>query len=199
VDIGAGKTEYLVYFYRGVCASGVIPLGMEHVANDLSIGLKLHIDACRRLLENGTLAKAIQEKKSSLELPGSTGRMMTIPLTSFEVIVDARIREIFELIRRQLREKNAPRALGAGGILTGGGAEYFRSRELFCDIFDMNCRIGIPANAPGAGFDLDSPRFSAIWGALKVAAYFQHNFIAPTGAGDNVFKRLGKMFGRRSR
>ncbi|MBE6365246.1 MAG: cell division protein FtsA [Lentisphaerae bacterium] len=199
VDIGAGTTEYLVYFDRGVCASGVIPLGMEHVANDLSIGLKLHIDACRRLLENGTLAKAIQEKKSSLELPGSTGRMMTIPLTSFEVIVDARIREIFELIRRQLREKNAPRALGAGGILTGGGAEYFRSRELFCDIFDMNCRIGIPANAPGAGFDLDSPRFSAIWGALKVAAYFQHNFIAPTGAGDNVFKRLGKMFGRRSR
>ncbi|MBR7121754.1 MAG: cell division protein FtsA [Lentisphaeria bacterium] len=200
VDIGAGTTEYLVYFDRGVCASGVIQLGMEHVANDLSIGLKLHIDACRRLLENGTLAKAVQEKKSSLELPGATGRMMTIPLSSFEVIVDARLREIFELVNRQLHEKNAPRALGGGGILTGGGAEYFRSRELFCDIFDMNCRIGVPASAAGAGVEMDSPRFSAIWGALKVAAFFQHNYAASSGGGlDNVFKRLGKILGRRSR
>ncbi len=199
VDIGAGATEYLVYFDRGVSASGVIPLGMEHVANDLSIGLKLHIDACRRLLENGTLARAIQEKKSTLELPGVTGRMMTIPLASFEVIVDARLREIFELIRRQLQEKNTPRALGAGGILTGGGAEYFRSRELFSDIFDMNCRIGIPVCASGVGIDLDSPRFSAIWGALKVAAFFQHNYIGSTGSSNGVFRRLGRMFGRRSK
>ena len=189
IDLGAGATEYLVYFDRGVCASGVVQLGMEHVANDLAIGLKLHIDACRRLLESGTLEKAVKDKKSTLELPGVTGRMRSIPVSSFEVIVDARLREIFEVIRCQLQEKNAPQALGAGGILTGGGADYFRSKELFSDTFDLDCRIGLPVEAGGA--DLASPRFSAIWGALKVAAFFQQNYVASPEGGFN--KVIGKF------
>ncbi|MBR7130539.1 MAG: cell division protein FtsA [Lentisphaeria bacterium] len=197
VDIGAGTTEYLVYFDRGVCASGVIQLGMEHVANDLAVGLNLHIDACRKLLESGSLERAVREKKSTLEYPGLAGRVRHIPVSAFEVIVDARLREILELVNRQLREKKVPRALGAGGVLTGGGAEYFRSRELFCDIFDMDCRIGIPADAGGAVADLGSPRFSAVWGALKVAAFFQQNFLRPSGNG--IFGRLKQILDRNGR
>jgi cell division protein FtsA len=196
VDLGAGTTEYLVYFDRGVCASGVIQLGMEHVANDLSIGLKLHIDTCRKLLENGTLEKAIKEKRQNLEFPGPGGRIRTIPVSSFEVIADARLREIFELIERQLREKNVPRALGAGGILTGGGAEYFRTQELFSDILDMDCRIGMPSDAGGAVADLLSPRYSAVWGALKVAAFFQQNYgPEPEGAFNRVLSKVNRFLG----
>ena len=200
VDIGAGATEYLVYFDRGVCASGVVQLGMEHVANDLAIGLNLHIDTCRKLLESGQLESALKEKRAFLEFPGPGGRTRNIPLSAFEVIADTRLREIFEVIRSQLREKNTPRALGAGGILTGGGAEYFRCRELFCDVFDLDCRIGIPADAGGAGTDLASPRFSALWGALKVAAFFQQNYgIAPEGGLKKVFSSVGKFLGRGER
>ena len=195
VDLGAGTTEYLVYFDRGVSASGVIQLGMEHVANDLAIGLNLHIDACRKLLANGTLERAIREKKPHLEFPGSAGRIRHIPVASFEVIVDTRLREIFELVRTQLKKKEAPHALGAGGILTGGGAKYFRSRELFSDIFDLDCRIGVPSDAVGA--ELDSPRFSALWGALKVAAFFYHNFgFAPESGLNKFFNKVSKkLFG----
>ena len=200
VDLGAGTTEYLVYFDRGVCASGVLQVGMEHVANDLAIGLNLHIDACRKLLESGSLERAIVEKKAFLEFPGTARRVRQIPLSSFEVIVDARLREIFELIDRQLRERGAPRALGAGGILTGGGAEYFRSRELFSEVFDMDCRIGMPADAGGAVTDLASPRFSALWGALKVAAFFQQNYgQAPEGGLNRVIQRVSRIFNRGNR
>lgn len=200
VDLGAGTTEYLVYFDRGVCASAVLQVGMEHVANDLAIGLNLHIDACRKLLESGSLERAIVEKKAFLEFPGTARRVRQIPLSSFEVIVDARLREIFELIDRQLRERGAPRALGAGGILTGGGAEYFRSRELFSEVFDMDCRIGMPADAGGAVTDLASPRFSAVWGALKVAAFFQQNYgQAPEGGLNRVIQRVSRIFNRGNR
>ena len=200
IDLGAGTTEYLVYFDRGVCASGVIQLGMEHVANDLAIGLNLHIDSCRKLLESGALERAIIEKKPVLEFPGSARRMRQIPVSSFEVIVESRLREIFELIDRQLRDKGSPRALGAGGILTGGGAEYFRSRELFSEVFDMDCRIGMPADAGGAVADLASPRFSAVWGALKVAAFFQQNYgPAPEGGLNRVIQWVNGFLGRGGR
>lgn len=200
IDLGAGATEYLVYFDRGVSASGVLQLGMEHVANDLAVGLDLHIDSCRKLLESGSLEKAVKEKRQILELPGKNGRMRNIPVSAFEVIVDARLREIFTLIDQQLREKNSPRALGAGGILTGGGAEYFRSRELFCDIFDMDCRIGVPADMGGAVAGLNSPRFSALWGALKVAAFFQQNYAPePEGALNKVINRFSRLLGHGGR
>jgi cell division protein FtsA len=200
IDLGAGTTEFLVYFDRGVCASGVVQLGMEHVANDLAIGLNLHIDNCRKLLESGALERAIMEKKSYIEFPGTARRVRQIPLSSFEVIVDTRLREIFELIERQLREKSAPRALGAGGILTGGGAEYFRSREIFSEVFDMDCRIGMPADAGGAVADLASPRFSAVWGALKVAAFFQQNYgPAPEGKFNKVVQWVSDLFNRGGR
>lgn len=200
IDLGAGTTEYLVYFDRGVCASGVVQLGMEHVANDLAIGLNIHIDSCRKLLESGALERAIVEKKAFLEFPESARRMRQIPVSSFEVIVDTRLREIFELIENQLREKSAPRALGAGGILTGGGAEYFRSREIFSEVFDMDCRIGMPADAGGAVADLASPRFSAVWGALKVAAFFQQNYgPAPEGKLNKVVQWVSDLFNKGGR
>jgi len=102
------------------------------------------------------------------------------------------LREIFELIRKKLLEKNAPRVLGAGGILTGGGAEYFRSRELFSDVFDLSCRVGEPSDAGGIG-GLRTPRFSAVWGALKVAAFFQENY---TPAPESVLSKLMNKLGR---
>lgn len=195
IDLGAGSTEYLVHFDRGIYASGVIQLGMEHVANDLAIGLKLHIDSCRKILESGQLENAVKEKLPFLEFTGTAGRKRQIPVSAFETIVDVRLREIFELVRTQLKKKEAPHALGAGGILTGGGAKYFRSRELFSDIFDLDCRIGVPSDAVGA--ELDSPRFSALWGALKVAAFFYHNFgFAPESGLNKFFNKVSKkLFG----
>ncbi len=193
IDLGAGATEYLVYFDRGVCASGVLQLGMEHVANDLAIAFNLHIDSCRKIIGNSMLSQALANGKTELEFSGPGGRMRSIPISAMEAVIDARLREIFELIRSKLEEKKAPKILGAGGILTGGGAEYFRSKELFRDVFELSCRIGAPADAGGAVSDLAAPRFSAVWGALKVAAFFQQNF-GPVSEG--YFARMMNRFSR---
>ena len=49
LDIGAGTCEYLAIFNMGILASGILPIGFEHLANDLSLGLDLHISDCRKL------------------------------------------------------------------------------------------------------------------------------------------------------
>lgn len=88
-----------------------------------------------------------------------------------------------------------PRALGSGGILTGGGAEYFRAKELFTDVFDLACRIGEPADAGVIG-GLRTPRYSAVWGALKIAAFFQENYgPEPETLVDRIIGKLAGKFG----
>ncbi len=195
VDIGAGVTEFLVFYDRGVCASGALQIGMEHVANDLAIALGVHIDTCRKLLESGALAQAVAEKRAMMDFPRSGGKMRSVPVATLELIVDTRLREIFELIRKKLLEKNAPQALGSGGVLTGGGAEYFRTAEIFRDVFDLACHIGMPSDSVVPG-GLRSPRYSAVWGALKVAAFFQENYgPAPEGLLDRIMGKLTSRIG----
>ncbi len=172
VDLGAGTTEYVIEQNGGVLGSGVLQVGFEHVCNDLAVGLDLHIDVCRKLITGGALEKAIRARQEYLEFPSSTGKVRKIPLASFEVIVDSRLREIFEIIRAMAGEEILSGGLDAGGVLTGGGALFCRSLPLFREVFDFSCRVGQPFEAGGAVTGLDSPRYSTIWGALKVAGYY---------------------------
>ena len=108
VDIGAGTTEYDVECNSGVRASGVLQVGFDHVCNDLAVGLDLNIGVCRKLVEDGSLSRAIREHRDCLEFPGSSvGTPRRIPLNSFETIIDLRLRETFEIIKQILNEKNA--------------------------------------------------------------------------------------------
>ena len=175
VDLGAGCTEYVMEYDNGLCASGVLQVGMEHVANDLSIGLGLSIDQCRKLLVSGELQRAAERGETHLVLRGGTGAERSIPLCSFDAVIDSRLRELFTIIRRQLELAGAPRSLAAGGVLTGGGALFPRARELFGEVFDLSCQVACPRDAEGAITDLASPRYSAVWGALKIAAHYRDN------------------------
>ena len=184
VDLGAGCTEYVMEYDNGMCASGVLQVGMEHVANDLSIALGLSIDQCRKLLVSGDLTRAGESGQSQIRLRGVSGAERVIPLSSFDTVIDCRLREIFTIIRRQLELAGSPCSMAAGGVMTGGGALLPRARELFGEVFDLSCQVAHPRDAEGAITDLASPRYSAVWGALKLAAdYFYNNGEAGPGRG----------------
>lgn len=166
INLGAGTTEYAVVWHNGVQASGVLAIGFDHVANDLSVGLDLPISYCRNILSNGTLEKALREKQSYLECRTNSGAVRKIPLDSFSRIADARIREIFEIIRKRLATESFWRNLSAGCVLTGGGAEFYPTREIFRQVCDLPSRIGSPLGLNGHE-EICTPRYSTIYGALR--------------------------------
>ena len=172
IDLGAGTTEFDVEYNSGIQASGVIQVGFDHVCNDLSIGLDLPISLCRKLIEEGTLVRAIRDRRDWLEFPQPGSGMRRIPLVSFETIVDLRLREIFEIIKKTLADRGALGNLEAGGVLTGGGALFERTAGIFREVFDLSCRIGQPLESGGAVVGVENPRYSTVWGALKIAAYY---------------------------
>lgn len=170
LDIGAGTTEYLLNIDGGVRESGVIRVGMEHVANDLAIGLALPIEKCRSLLRNGTIADALRDKTEFLELPARPKHIRKIPVSSCECIIEARLRELIQIVRKKIPAKHNLNTLGAGGLLTGGGALYPPLKEIFTSVFDIPCRTVGPIR-PGAS-SLEDPRYSSVWGALTLAPEF---------------------------
>ena len=67
--------------------------------------------------------------------------------------------------------------------MTGGGALFPRARELFSEVFDLSCQVAQPRDAEGAITDLASPRYSAVWGALKIAAHYRNGGSAAGNGG----------------
>ena len=167
IDLGAGTTEYAVVYNEGVLASGVFALGFDHVANDLAIGLNLSIGTCRKMLTDGTVERLIREGRSVCECRTVSGSLRKIPTGSFQKIIDARLREIFELIYRRLSRESFWRNLAAGGVLTGGGALYFQTRDIFHQVCDLPSRLGAPCDVSGALTGLADPRHSTVWGTLR--------------------------------
>lgn len=172
IDIGAGCTDYLTALDGGVLEAGTLQVGFDHVANDLAIGLGLPFTACRKLFENGTLKAALEQNQNTLFIAGSMGGGREIPMSQIETIVDARLREIYEEVSKKIHVPGGQ----ANGILTGGGALYPPALEMFTKVFGIPCRVGSVADASGSVTNLNSPRYSAVWGALKVAAYYQRTF-----------------------
>ena len=168
IDLGAGTSEYAVVCNNGVLASGVFAIGFDHVASDLSVGLNLPVNFCRRILTDGTLEKLVRQNYAVFECRTSSGSVRKIPVDSFMRIVDARLREIFELIRNKLVGESFWRNLSAGCVITGGAADFFLTREIFRQVCDLPSRIGKPLDVIGCD-QLFSSRYSTVYGALRYA------------------------------
>lgn len=172
IDFGEGVTDYLLEFNHGVLASGQLQIGFLHVANDLALGLEQPLDLCMRLLTDGTIAQAIAERKEFLDFPAGYGKVRRIPLASFETIIDQRIRELMEIIRSAIDPEDLA-LVNSGTVLTGGGALFEPAHRIVREVFRGTVRVGNPIDVVGAVSDLASPRYSAVWGALRIADYYQ--------------------------
>ena len=53
IDIGAGVCDYILVHEDGVLMSGVLPIGMDNLVNDLALGLDLSQDQARKFLLEG--------------------------------------------------------------------------------------------------------------------------------------------------
>lgn len=206
VNMGAGTTEYIVVYNFGVMLSGVLPIGLEHLANDLALGLNLHINSCRKLLIEPTIAEHQRDGAGYIlihEKNLSGGRQ--VPLRSIEKIIDLRLRETFGIVKERVKQDGLYPHLGRGAIFTGGAALFEPAVTVFKRVFEIPLRIGRPFEPSGAVSDLENPRYSTLWGLLKCGE-FNHNtkgkdktsfggfFVNGLGnAADSIFQKLGNI------
>ena len=184
IDLGAGCTDYLLARDGGILEAGTLQIGFDHVANDLAIGLRLPFGVCRKLLESGTIKAALEAESPSLVVELPNGGTREIPMARFEAIINPRLQEIFDQVQKHIRAQGTP----FSGVLTGGGALHPGAVTLFSKTFNLPCRVGTVADATGSITGLDSPRCTAVWGALKIAAIYHRSFSA--GKGGGAFRRI---------
>ena len=174
LDYGAGVCSYVLLYQEGVLFSGVIPTGVNNVANDLSVALELPYDFCQKFLQESKLETLRAEGKSCIEYMVSSGgsdKIRRIPLDSFEKVMDLRQRETFTLLKNELERAKALPCINSV-VLTGGGAVIESASDILKNVMGLPVRIGEAMNVTGAlsSFRSPMPCYSAILGLVKHAA-----------------------------
>lgn len=172
IDFGQGACDYLLICADGIYHSGVLPVGVSHVANDLAIGLDLPYDFCLKFLSENRISKLRENGTNFLEYTASvTGKKRRIPLDSFEKIIELRFREIFSIIKQGIVKKKLIPCMTRGIVLCGGGAMLDGIQKEASQVFEFPVRIGEPIGITGVqtGFSNAMPCYAAILGLLKHA------------------------------
>lgn len=126
LDIGAGTSDLAVFEEENLLHLATLPIGSEHITNDVAIGLRCDIGLAERIKKEFGACVPVKSKSSSrihkIECPNSEPTLM-FSQKMLNKIIEARVSEILEQTNQELKKISRQGLLPAGLVLTGGGAK----------------------------------------------------------------------------
>tara|TARA_B100000029_G_C17576560_1_gene958322 strand:- start:663 stop:1922 length:1260 start_codon:yes stop_codon:yes gene_type:complete len=184
VDIGGGTSDIIVYHNNSILHTGAISLGGENLTKDIAYGLQTSIDQAEIIkCEYGIAKTALSNDEKRLSVKGTNGREeKEISETEIAHIIEPRMREIFHLIKNEIRKSEKHNDLTFGIVLTGGGSNLKNIIELAEEVFELKVKKGIPDSINGIVDIINNPRYATVIGIAKYV--LTKNEIIDTSFGD---------------
>lgn len=171
VDMGGGTTSIAVFYGRELIYTDAIPVGGQHVTNDIARGLTTSLHAAERMktLYGSAIATATDEK-DLIDVPplGEEDSLSPnhVPRSYLVSIIAPRIEETMELVRSRLIDSGLGPIAGRRVVLTGGASQIPGLRELSQKYLEKQVRLGRPIRLQGLPDAVSGPAFSATAGLL---------------------------------
>lgn len=175
VEVGGAATDVLVYAGKRLVHVATMPWGGATVTRDIARGLGVPEEEAARLKErHGAARRSSVDPDEQLEVTGpslGTGRRISRELLAH--IIEQRLDEILGLVYDELEDAGVRDRLGAGIVLSGGGACTAQTVELARSVFNLPVRLGVPGRGlTGATNAVATPVYAtgvglAMYGSLQ--------------------------------
>lgn len=184
IDLGGGTTDYLAYVNNVLEAAGTLALGGDHLTNDVALAFNIPIKRAEMLKrEEGSACIEPEAATRRLTLPGDmTGfAERQVSLKALQTVLNARADEILRCVRAELDAAGVLPHIGAGVVLTGGGACLRGIPDLAQRVFGLPCATGAPVNVDGLSGQPQLASFASCAGLVLYGykAYAQTSLLAP--------------------
>lgn len=170
IDLGGGTTDYILYHDGLVKLCGSFMVGGDHITNDISAGLqvpKRNAEELKR--KEGSALSNLMERDRNISMPSDTlgfnGKM--IRAVALNTIIEARMEEIFELVKNDVDYHYPNISLNTGVLLTGGGSFLNGARDLAQKVFNFPCMLGKPIDVHGLPSNQKGPMYASLIGAIR--------------------------------
>ena len=204
VDMGGATTSFAVFHETHLVTADVLPIGGQHITNDIARGLSTTIAHAERMktLWGSALASAVDEREMiSVPLLGERGvdTVQQVPKSMLTGIIRPRLEETFELLRARLEATGSQHLAGNRLVITGGASQLNGVREVAAQWLDRQVRLGSPAHVQGMPESAHSPGFAVCAGLLNYALKPDAHYALPKAKADAVARaqtgyvwRMGK-------
>jgi cell division protein FtsA len=163
-----------VYCDGYLVSTGVIGVGGDHVTNDIAHAFQTTNSQAEGLKTSSASAILgnVTGESARIRVEQGENTLMdtrTISRRALDTVVNARLMELFTVIRETLEDQDLLHRLHAGVILTGGGSRTKDIGTLAQQVLGMNVRHGRPIHVDGLDKEEFPPALAAISGALLYA------------------------------
>lgn len=169
VNIGLSTTSLAVFEEGDIIHTAIIPIGSEHITNDIAIGLRTTIDIAEAVkIEHGNCSPEEVSKREEIdlyELGSPTHEVVKKQYVS--EIVAARVEEILLKIEQELISIKRAGLLPAGVVFTGGGAKILGLVDVAKRQLRLPSVLGYPLNIASVTDKVNDLGFAAAVGLVK--------------------------------
>jgi len=197
VDIGGGTTGIALFFDGELVHTEVIPVGGNHITNDIARGLSTPFGHAERMKNlYGTCLPSASDDSEVIQVPlvgedDETGTIQ-VPRSMLVGIIRPRVEEILDLVRERL-EKAGFMQLAGRIVLTGGTSQLTGISEMASQAFAHHVRTANPRSVEGLAEAVAGPAFAAASGLLQYAVAAEE---VPIEAAMNVTQPPNNWLGR---
>jgi len=197
VDIGAGVTSYSVFSEEGIVRSGVIAFGGDEVTQEIAFAFDTSLEEAKRLKEYHGSAKSstISEEKFVDFVQATNKNEHQLSSLELAEVIETVYREIFMLLKNELRYHNLDGIIKSGFVLCGGASKINSIEELVRDFFSKRVKIGQIQRTRISGLEtiLTDYRFTGNIGLLLHEGDLSKAEYIESNNGNSVIGKLKKV------
>jgi len=192
VDIGGGTTDIAIYVRGSVVYTGVIPMGGNHITNDIAVGLRTSIqDAERIKVTSGCAMASLLPNEEMIEVPMMGGRKSKeISRSVLTKIIEPRVEEILSMVSQEISNSGFKHLMSTGIVITGGASLLEGLPELAEFILEMPVRRGAPQGVGGLLDVVNSPMYSTAVGLLMYGKPTASEMVFKVKDQDNIYGKV---------
>lgn len=174
IDMGGGTTSVGVFADGHMVHAALVPVGGQHVTNDVARMLSTTVAHAERLKTLfGGVGEGPDDARELLPVPlvGEDEHAISkVPRAMLVNIIRPRLEETFELVRDRIGAAGLGRDGESRIVLTGGGSQLIGARDLAQRIFGRPVRNGRPAPLRGLPDAANAAPFAVAAGLLAWSA-----------------------------
>jgi len=190
LDIGAHSSDLVVFFEGAVAHTASVPIGGAHFTNDLAIGLQMPVAQAEELKRQyGNAVVTSVPQLAEIEIANPEPQMLRLRMIA--EILEPRARELMHYVKESLRQGGVVDALGAGCVLTGGGALLAGMLDVTESQLRVPARTGMPVRLSHMPGELVHPGFAT---AIGMLLYVQRTGAMRAAEDNSLRSKLRALF-----
>ncbi|MFN3650032.1 MAG: cell division protein FtsA [Armatimonadota bacterium] len=200
-DIGGGTTDVALFENGAVTHTKIIPVGGNHLTNDLAIAFRLDPEQAEKLkvASGAALPEDVApDQYVEIRMIGEE-ESREIPRALLPEIIQPRMEELFELLREHIEAAAKDGIYVSTCVLSGGGSQLLGAAELAQRVLGMPVRLGRPREIIDPRGLAGSPICATAVGLLAYASQRRvgrRRVKEPKALHVAAFARLARLFRR---